>query len=261
LQPFRFEARLIGIQGVFHESIEGVRMRSFIVVAMFVASSAQAGWSDYEEVRDLDLDASGISELSIVAGAGSMDVIGVEGADRITVKATIVVPDEDEEGALRVIEKRMILSLERNGDRAELDSEFDHGLFNFGSSGYIALEVSVPQGMAVSINDGSGSIDVMDIVGDVTIDDGSGSIDVSNVANLKIDDGSGSIDVITASGDVSIVDGSGSITVKHVAGSVTVDDGSGSIRVSDVEHDLTILESGSGSVNFSDVRGTVDQET
>jgi len=236
-------------------------MRSFIVVTMFVASSAQAGWSDYEEVRDLDLDASGISELSIVAGAGSMDVIGVEGADSITVKATIVVPDESEEDALQIIEKRMRLSLEKDGDRAELNSEFKGGLMNFGSSGYIVLEVNVPQGMAVNIDDGSGSIDVIDIVGDVTIDDGSGSIDVKNVANLKIDDGSGSIDVVTASGDVSIVDGSGSISVKHVAGSVTVDDGSGSIRVSDVEQDLTIVESGSGSVNFSDIRGTVDQET
>jgi hypothetical protein len=236
-------------------------MRSLIVMAIFAVSSAQADRSDYEEVRDMDLDASGISELSIVAGAGSMDVIGVEGADSITVKATIVVPDEDEEDALRIIEKRMTLSLEKVGDRAELNSEFKDGLINFGSSGYIVLEVNVPQGMAVRIDDGSGSIDVIDIVGDVTIDDGSGSIDVRNVANLKIDDGSGSIDVETASGDVSIVDGSGSITVKHVAGSVTVDDASGSIKVSDVEHDLIIVDDGSGSVSHSNVRGTVDQET
>ena len=236
-------------------------MRSLIVMAIFAASSAQADWSDYEEVRDMDLDASGISELSIVAGAGSMNVFGVEGADSITVKATIVVPDEDEEDALRIIEKRMTLSLEKDGDRAELNSEFKDGLMNFGSSGYIALEVHVPQGMAVNINDGSGSMDVIDIVGDVTIDDGSGSIKVKNVANLKIDDGSGSIDVMTASGDVSIVDGSGSITVKHVAGSVTVDDGSGSIKVSDVEHDLIIVDDGSGSVSHNNVRGAVDQET
>ena len=236
-------------------------MRSFIVIAMFVASLAQAGWSEYEEVRDLDLDASGVSQLSIIAGAGSMDVTGIEGLDKITVKATIVVPDEDEEGARKVIEKHMVLSLEKDGDRAELNAEFKQGLMGWGSSGYIALEINVPQGMSVDIDDGSGSIDVIDVVGDVTIDDGSGSIDVKNVANLKIDDGSGSIDVVTASGDVSIVDGSGSISVKHVAGSVTVDDGSGSISVSDVENDLIIVDDGSGSLNHSDIRGSVDQET
>jgi len=60
--------------------------------------------------------------------------------------------------------------------------------------------------MELRIDDASGSIDVIVIVGDVTIDDGSGSIDVKNVANLKIHDGSGSIDVVTASGDVSIGD-------------------------------------------------------
>ena len=236
-------------------------MRGFIVMAMFVASSAQADWSDYEEVRDLSVDASGISELSIVAGAGSMKVTGIEGLTEISVKATIVVPDEDEDDAKRIIEKRMTLSLDRDGDRVELLSEFKQGVINFGSSGYIALEVNVPQGISLQIDDGSGSLVVTDTVGNVTIDDGSGSIRVTNVANLTIDDGSGSIGVEAAAGDVSIVDGSVSITVKQVTGSVTVDDGSGSINVSDVEHDLIIVDDGSGSVNFSDVRGSVDQET
>ncbi len=81
-------------------------MRSFIVIVMFVASLAQAGWSEYEEVRDLDLDASGVSQLSIIAGAGSMDVTGIEGLDKITVKATIVVPDEDEEDAIKIANGR-----------------------------------------------------------------------------------------------------------------------------------------------------------
>jgi len=236
-------------------------MRSFIVMAMFVVSLAHAGWSDYEEVREMDLDADGISRLSIKAGAGSMDVTGVKGLDRIAVKATIIVPDADEDEAVGVIDKNMTLSLHQDDSEAQLDSWFKAGFMGLGSNAHIVLEVSVPQGMAVNIDDGSGSIDVTDVAGDVTIDDGSGSIDVSNVAHLKIDDGSGSIDVVNAAGDVSIVDGSGSINVKHVQGSVTIDDGSGSIKVSDVERDLIIVDDGSGSVSFSDIRGTVEQET
>jgi hypothetical protein len=230
-------------------------MRSLIVIAMFAVSLAQAGWSDYEEVRNMDLDVDGISQLSIKAGAGSMDVTGVSGLDKISVKATVVVPDTDEDDALKVIEKKMTLTLDKKGSEARLNAWFD------GNDAHIVLEVSVPQGLSVNIDDGSGSIDVTDVAGDVTIDDGSGSIDVDNVANLKIDDGSGSIDVDNVSGDVSIVDGSGSISVDHVMGSVTIDDGSGSIKVSDVEKDVIIVDDGSGSLTITDVRGKVDQET
>jgi hypothetical protein len=228
---------------------------------MFTVSLAHAGWSDYEEVRDLSLDAAGISQLTINAGAGSMDVTGVKGLDKISVKATIVVPDEDEDDAVRVIEKRIRLSLQKNAGDANLDAWFESGLMSFGSSPYIALEVRVPQGMAVNIDDGSGSIDIVDLAGDLTIDDGSGSIDIKNVAHVRIDDGSGSIDLVSATGDVSIVDGSGSISVKHVQGSVTIDDGSGSIDVSDIDSDLIIVDDGSGSLRFSDIRGTVDADT
>lgn len=236
-------------------------MRSLIVIAMFTVSLAHAGWSDYEEVRDLSLDAAGISQLTINAGAGSMDVTGVKGLDRISVKATIVVPNEDKDDAVRVIEKKIRLSLEKSAGDANLDAWFESGLMSFGSSPYIILEVSVPQGIAVNIDDGSGSIDIVDLAGDLTIDDGSGSIDIKNVANVRIDDGSGSIDLVSAMGDVSIVDGSGSISVKHVQGSVTIDDGSGSIEVTDIDSDLIIVDDGSGSLRFSDIRGTVDADT
>jgi hypothetical protein len=234
-------------------------MRGFLVMAMFISSLAHAGWSDYEEKRDLTLAADGIKVLKIKAGAGSMDVTGVEGLEQILVKALIVVPKSGAQDAQEVIENDMVLTLQHNGDVASLQSWFEQDLLGEGS--YIVLDVSVPQGMSVDIDDGAGSLDIIDVRGDVTIEDGSGSIDVNNVANLKIDDGSGSIDVFGATGDVSIIDGSGSITVKRVQGSVVIDDGSGSIRVSDVERDLTIIDDGSGSQTFSNIRGTIDTDT
>lgn len=236
-------------------------MRSFLVMAMFTVSLAHAGWKDYEEVREMDLDVDGVSRLTIDAGAGSMDVTGVDGLAKITVKATIVVPGEDADDAARVIEKRIRLSLEKNGADAELEASFESSLISFGSSPYIVLEVSVPRGLAIDIDDGSGSIDVIDVRGDISIDDGSGSIEVENAADVVIDDGSGSINVSGAAGDVSIVDGSGSINVEHVQGSVTIDDGSGSITVSDIDNDLVIVDDGSGGLTYSDIRGMVDADT
>ena len=237
-------------------------MRSFIVMAMFVASLTHAAMNDYTETRYLQLDTDDTEVLSIDAGAGSMDIKGVAGASAISVKAVIEISDTNVDEAMKIIERNMTLSLEQKGTVAHLKAWFEHGFLNFGSDdGRIDIEVKVPQGIAVIINDGSGSIDVVDLMADISIDDGSGSIDVSNVAHVKIDDGSGSIDVSHVSGDVSIIDGSGSINVRGVQGSVTIDDGSGSIKISDVEEDLIITGDGSGGLTYSDIRGTVQEDT
>ncbi len=236
-------------------------MRSFIVMAMFVAGSACAAWFDYTEERELSLAAKGIASLEIKAGAGSMEVRGVDGQDEILVEATIVVADTDDDDAAEIIEKRMRLSLDRRGDVAFLEATFDDGWLGTSDGGRIDLDVTMPTGLALAIDDSSGSIDVMDTEADLEVDDGSGSIDINNVANVVVEDGSGSIDIARAAGDVNVIDGSGSITVRSVAGSVTIDDGSGSIKVSDVEEDLILVDGGSGSFRYSDVRGTVDGDT
>jgi DUF4097 and DUF4098 domain-containing protein YvlB len=235
-------------------------MRSFILMAMFLASFASSAASDYTETRDLAIDAAGLELLFINAGAGKVDVEGVDGISRIEVKATIVISDADEDDARKIMEKRLELSLDSHDGQAVLKSWFEHGFWGSGSDRHIDLEIRAPATLAISIDDGSGSIDIRNFASYVRIDDGSGSIDVHTVGALDIDDGSGSIDVTNVTGDVFIDDGSGTITVDKVGGSVTVDDGSGSIRVTDVAEDLIILDGGSGSISFSNVRGTVEQE-
>ena len=236
-------------------------MRSFIVMAMFLASFAHAAWNEYTEVRELKLDAGGLDDLTIDAGSGSMDINGVAGLDSIVVTATVIVPDADDDDAIEFIEKKMKLALGKNGEQAMLTSGFDQGWFNGGSNARIDLAISMPTGIDVTIDDGSGSIDIRNLAAGVSIDDGSGSIELHNVASVDIDDGSGSIKISKAAGDVTIIDGSGSIKVGSVDGSVSIDDGSGSIDVSDVEKDLIIVDDGSGGFDYSDVRGHVDHDS
>ena len=236
-------------------------MRSFIVMGMFIVSFAQAGPRDYQEDRDLSVNSGNITQFSIDAGAGSLDITGVEGYDRIVVNATIVVSNTDKDKALRLIEHDMTLSLDAKGGEAHLKSWFDRGLLGMGPDAYIALQITVPKGLAITIDDGEGSIDVNNVEGDIVIDDGSGSIDIRNALRVEIDDGSGSIEVERTDGDVTIVDGSGSISVRAVGGSVSIDDGSGSIAVTDVERDLVIIDDGSGGLRYADIRGKVDAET
>ncbi len=235
-------------------------MRGSLLLIMLTATLAHAAWNGYVEVRDLRLDASGLDELAIDAGAGSLAVVGDAVLDEIVVTATINVPDAGEEEAREIIDSDMVLTLERSGDSAVLNSYFESSGRRVGDAPTIGLEVRVPERIGLAVDDGSGSIKIENVRGAVNVDDGSGSISMTGVGDVTIDDGSGSITVEQAHNDVRIVDGSGSITVRAVAGSVYLDDGSGGIDVSDVARDLIIEEDGSGSVRVAGVQGRVEQD-
>ena len=250
-------------------------MRGFIVMAMFAVSLSHAGSEHYSEVRNLELDASGLSGIFIDAGAGTMVVNGDESGDVIGVVATIVVDGDDPEAAVRFIENRLRLELTSDGERAELVVGFNPG---WGSRGEarVDLDVRIPARLDLEIDDGSGPVKIHDVTGSVRIDDGSGTIEVANsgavdiddgsgsislenTGAVKVDDGSGSITIVAAAGDVYIEDGSGTIDIRRVGGSVTVDDGSGDIIIDDVEQNLVLEEEGSGSLRYTNVRGSVQR--
>ena len=47
------------------------------------------GRADYSETRTLNLSAQGINDFEIDCGAGSLEIVGIEGAKEIVVKAEI----------------------------------------------------------------------------------------------------------------------------------------------------------------------------
>ncbi len=233
-------------------------------MTLFIASQALAAGNDYEEVHELSLDTRGIELLSVDNGSGSIDIKGDSGTDAIAVTATVLVPGKNQDKAREKIEDDLVLTLERDGDTAVLKAYFRQGggFFNFGDSPSVQLEIRMPADLHLEVDDGSGSIDIQGVRGDIMLDDGSGPVTMVDVGgNVKIDDGSGSISVQGVGGNISINDGSGGIRVRGVAGSVIVDDGSGSIEVSDVEKDLTIVNDGSGGLDFSNIAGQVEIES
>ena len=82
-------------------------MRSFIVMAMFVASLTHAAMNDFTEARYLALDTDDIEVLSIDAGAGSINVRGVRGSVTI----------DDGSGSIRVgdVEEDLIITDDGSG--------------------------------------------------------------------------------------------------------------------------------------------------
>jgi DUF4097 and DUF4098 domain-containing protein YvlB len=237
------------------EACPMMKKSAFAIAVLFLSTLAFSGQVD----RSLKLPASGIQKLSIDAGAGSLEILGVEGLSEIEVEAEIDVRGVSERRLDDFLKNHMRLSLDKDGSVAVLKAYFEFSGFNFfGGNASIDLKVRLPKTMALYVDDGSGWMTIEGLRGDVRIDDGSGELTVRNIdGNLTIDDGSGDIDVRDVTGDVRIDDGSGSMRVVRIGGTVRVDDGSGSIVIDDVAEDVIFDSTGSGSVRTNNVRGRI----
>jgi hypothetical protein len=232
-----------------------MKSKPVIFALVFLAGSLACS---AQEIRNLSLPAQGVDKLEINCGAGFLKVQGADGVSTIEVKAEIYARGIAEEDMKGFIEDHVRLSLDKRDGRAVLVSRVEDHSFFRSHEARIDLTVTVPKKMDLNVDDGSGSIEVGNLAGDVYIEDGSGGLRVESVeGDLEIDDGSGEIEVRGVTGSVVIDDGSGSITVTDVGGSVTIDDGSGSIDVDGVGKDLILKETGSGSLHFRNVKGQV----
>ncbi|HJW94520.1 MAG TPA: hypothetical protein VJ901_12960 [Thermoanaerobaculia bacterium] len=198
-------------------------LNAILALAMFSSTAT----------RTANAPASGITKVVIIGRAGSLDVKGQSGATEIRAKGEAEASSED-------VLKKMQLVATRSGSTLTIEAQIPEDSSWLGSSPTMGFEVTVPKGVAVSIKDGSGSLTVKD-VGELDIDDGSGSIDIDGVT-----------------GNVRISDGSGGIEIEKVNGNVTItDDGSGSLDVKDIHGDFTVQHKGSGQVTYERVSGKV----
>lgn len=246
----------------------------FAAIAAFAALSVPAfggGMFDedckYTAPRHASTPAAGITRVVIHAEAGYLNVEGQQGGSQVSVAGTACTSEEE-------FLPRMTLTLRKQGSELHIDAEIPEKTVIFGFfAARLDFNVTLPAGLPVTIDDGSGWIKVAN-TGATSIEDGSGAITVRNVRGaLSINDGSGAIDIDNVTGDVTIDDGSGELTVRNVAGGVQIedgsgaitvakvdalrirDDGSGSIVVNGVRRDVTIDEDGSGAIDVADVGG------
>lgn len=249
-------------------------MKTIIVGLAIIVFSVNAQASTYTEKRELNIKAKGFQVLDISCGAGDLAVKGNEQQD-IKVTAKIEIEGMSDQKAQQFIKDKIELSLEGKDDIVYLKSKINGSFWRL-KDARVNLVVILPphlnlkvedgsgsirlghMGGDVNIKDGSGSIEVSDTKGDLSIVDGSGAIDVRDIqSNVTVKDGSGSISIDRIGGNLKVVDGSGSIEVSGVAGHVLINDGSGSIDIHNVGKDVTIESDGSGSCNISGVGGRV----
>ena len=148
-------------------------------------------------------------------------------------------------------------SWKKNGNRIDLTVEVPKEMNIEIKDGSGAIELKNING-DVDIDDGSGAMYVSDVKGELEIHDGSGSMEINNVVGkTEIHDGSGGLDIQNVKGEINIKDGSGSIGIKDIIGSITITDGSGNINVEMVKGDVGIGD-GSGSLWTTDIDGNVE---
>jgi hypothetical protein len=246
-----------------------LRHLTILLLAAAVASPAAAAYwdDDCDEIgqRSASAPADGVKRVRVEARAGDLKIVGRPGAAKVEASGEACGYD-----AHRLAEVR--LDAQRKGDEVVVTVTIPDGK----GSAQLDLEVIVPAGAelivddtsgsmeitnvaALQVDDNSGEIEITDVAGDVTIDDNSGEIDVRNArGQVRVKDGSGEISIVDA-GSVRIdSDGSGEITIERIAGDVYIDeDGSGSINVASIGGDFTVDDDGSGGIDHRDVRGKV----
>jgi len=250
--------------------------------------------AEYRENRELTLDALNLADLEVEAGAGSLDIRGVDGLDRIEAKAEIVVDRISQSNGQEYVARTVVFELRNVNGKAKLVAEHRGGLTHRDWSTRVNLVVLMPTSMPLSVDDDSGDLEIQhltaglrlrddsgdstvrDIAGGATIDDDSGQLIVENIegslkinddsgdlavhniiGSVSIEDDSGDIEVGDVTGDVDIEDDSGDITVSTVQGHVTINDDSGDISATDISGGLDIPDAGSGNLQMDRVRGVV----
>lgn len=223
----------------------GLGAGALLALALLSAPAELAGQSrcEHREVKELSAPAEG--DLDVEAGAGKLAVTGRDGTSEVRVTAVLCASSQEALEALEV-------TLE--GDQLRTDYPDWRGRWGGRNYARIDLEVAVPMGLDVRVEDGSGSM-ALSGVGQVHVKDGSGELRVRDAAEVVVEDGSGSLQIEDVAGNVEIEDGSGSLRVREVAGNVEVSDGSGSIEIEAVGGTVIVDGMGSGGLSVRDVEG------
>ena len=229
----------------------------------------------------LQLSAGDLKALTVNSGAGNVLVNGHD-SDVISVEANIVISAVSTDRALSIIKKFMSLSLEKEGDRAILESHFDfHKRSNFleaiNPNGFfsapvrmIDLVVNVPRNLALSVNDRSGDLKIEDIRNNLWVNDRSGNIHINNITgNLTIKDSSGDLALLNVNvGDntaktVHIFDKSGAMNLEQINGNLRLKDTSGDLRLVNINQDHGVnktvrIVDNSGGISLHNVHGDLN---
>lgn len=211
--------------------------RTLTALALLLAAgTAAAEDCEFTAQRNLELPQEAATRLNLLTRAGDLRITGVAGGKQIELRGKACASSAEALTKLNLVHSRDGSTLNVSTSAPEQNDGFKL----FGSNyAYIDLEVRMPQGLLLDLDDSSGDIEIVD----------AGAIDLR--------DSSGDIDIRGARGEVQISDSSGDIELDQADGNVTVrSDSSGDIRITGVRRDVRVEEDSSGDIRISDVTGS-----
>lgn len=257
-----------------------------VIVGCLLAAAVFTGCAPgevYKEGRSLELSKEGISVLEIIGGDGDIGIKGSDTAETIGVTADIEIAGDDTGKIRETLEKQLVFTLVKRGNRAVLESHFQSSFFilslflDRGRS--IDLNIEVPSSLELSVTDNGGNLYISDMKNDIVIHDGDGSCVIENIraksveiidtsgpvmvtnvsGNIEINDKSEDIEISSCSGDIEIIDTTGAVLIDMCRGNLTIDDSTGAVSVEDHTGDVTLHARGRGDVSLQNVTGRVIQ--
>ncbi|MCB1554926.1 MAG: DUF4097 family beta strand repeat protein [Xanthomonadales bacterium] len=223
-----------------------------LLVAVLIALSggaASASECANSEPRPLDLDLTGIERVEFDLGGSTLRLHA--GASP-SVRAKACSSHADQLDKIQLVQSR-------NGStlviRAESKAEWS-GIFFATTYGYLDIDATLPAGLPLDLQVGSGEADVVGIEA-VMADVGSGDLKVRDARSLKLDVGSGDAEVENVAGSVEVEVGSGDAQIRGAGDIANAEVGSGDLEIENVRGDVHIDSIGSGDLTVRTVDGSV----
>lgn len=128
---------------------------------------------------------------------------------------------------------------------------------------YADLRIALPAGANAALRNSMGPVKGGDLEGTLTIDTGSGKVEVaSHIGQLTVDTGSGDVILGSVKGETSVDTGSGDVVVRRLVGNGSVDTGSGDVTIQRISAGRLMVDTGSGDVTLQQgVAGKVVADT
>ncbi|MFQ5742705.1 MAG: DUF4097 domain-containing protein [Acidobacteriota bacterium] len=127
---------------------------------------------------------------------------------------------------------------------------------------YVDIQVKVPEGVAIRVDNGVGLIEAADIRSALSAASRSGDISANSCAgDFKLKTLSGDIVISDHQGDLQVDTGSGDIDVVSVRGSTSANTGSGDVTINDMEGESLTADTGSGDISLAGVKSSILADT
>jgi hypothetical protein len=191
---------------------------SVFLVFIFIVSCS---YSHSQEEKTVEKSFSGIKSIDLSTASGDC-IIKKGSGDRVNVVVTYTYDDDD-----------YTPKMGQSGSRLKLEEKF-HANNTRGTSKW---ELTVPDGLSIEFNSGSGDMELSDLEGEIDFNSGSGEAHIQNF-----------------DGELKCNSGSGDFELKHVKGEAKVNSGSGDHHISDSDL-YAKANTGSGDVEVNDSKG------